>query len=89
MDELLSRLVIPLPKPPEAMLPPTEDCEPRRTMRFVWMFPMGSGEVVCDRRAAAAAADDNEAADVELCRNALVAAMAADEEGGALGRGCW
>lgn len=48
------------------LLLPIEDCEPRLTMRFVWMFPTGSGEVACERRAAAAAADDNEPVDVEL-----------------------
>lgn len=68
IEELLSRLLIPLPAPGRAMtlLLPIEDCEPRRTMRFVCMFPTGSGEVACERRAAAAAADDNVPVDVEL-----------------------
>jgi len=45
---------------------------------------MGSGEVVCERKAAAAAADDNEVVDAEFLRKAEVAAIAADELGGAV-----
>lgn len=51
------------------------------------MLPMGSGEVVCERNAAAAAAEDSEAVDVELWRKALLAAIAADALGGADGLG--
>lgn len=39
---------------------PVEDTDPRLTIRFVWRLPTGSGVVVMDRRAAAAAAEDNE-----------------------------
>lgn len=90
MDELLSRLTKPLPAPgrPMMLLLAMEDCEPRRIMRLVWMFPMGSGEVVCERKAAAAAADDNEAVEGELFRKALLAASVADALGGGSGRGC-
>lgn len=51
------------------------------------MLPIGSGVVVCERNAAAAAADDNDAFDVELCRKAPLAAIAAEALGGALGLG--
>lgn len=49
---------------------------------------MGSGEVVWDRSAAAAAAEDSEAVEGDLLRNAALAAMAAEELGGALCCGC-
>ena len=48
---------------------------------------MGSGEVVCERSAAAAAADDRDADEAELLRKADVAAMAAEELGLVFG-GC-
>ena len=89
MEELLSRRTIALPPPgrPMMLLLARDDCEPRRIMRLVWMLPMFSGEVVWDRKAAAAAAEDRDAVDVELWRNALLAAIAADALGGPLGLG--
>ena len=37
----------PRPRPPLAPLPlPVEDVDARRAMRFVWILPTGSGEVV-------------------------------------------
>lgn len=44
--------------------------EDLRCMRLVCISPMGTGEVVCDRKAAAAAADDREALDARLLRKA-------------------
>lgn len=54
----------PRPTPPLTPLPmtlplPIEVCEPLRTMRLVCTFPTFSGVVVCDRKAAAAAAEDS------------------------------
>lgn len=46
-------------------------------MRFVWMFPTGSGEVVCDRKAAAAAAEESEPLEGGRPRKACEAAAAA------------
>lgn len=91
MDALLSRLTMPRPVPGLAMMLalPTEDCELRRAMRLVWMLPTGSGEVVWERKAAAAAAEESEVVEIELCRKALLAAMAAEALGGALILGCW
>lgn len=66
---------------------PVEDWEPLLTMRLVWMDPIGSGEEVWERRAAAAAADDREAVDGDLLRKAALAAIAAEELGGGP-RGC-
>lgn len=43
------------------------------------MFAIGSGEVVWERSAAAAAAEDKEVVDGELLRKAEVAAIAAEE----------
>jgi hypothetical protein len=50
----------PRPNVPRDPLPvlPTDDVLPRLCMRFVWMLPTGSGVVVCERKAAAAAEDD-------------------------------
>ena len=56
---------------------PAEDVDPRLTIRFVCKFPTGSGEVVCDRRAAAAAAEEREDMDCDRPGNALCAAVAA------------
>ena len=81
---LLFRCNPPLPTPPLVLLPITllliELCEPRRDMRLVWMLPTGSGEVVCERRAAAAAADDSEAWELLRLRKAELAAVAAAAE---------
>lgn len=43
-------------EPPPALI--KDELESRRTMRFVRMSPTGTGEVVAERRAAAAAAED-------------------------------
>ena len=88
MDELLVCLtMLFLGLPPMIAPLPVEDWEPLLTMRLVWMDPIGSGEEVCERRAAAAAADDREAVDGDLLRKAALAAIAADELGGGP-RGC-
>lgn len=59
-----------------------EETEPLRIIRLVCMLAMGSGEVVCERSAAAAAADDRELVEAEFFRKAELAAMAAEELGG-------
>lgn len=60
---------------PPLMLEPTillvvEDTDPRRTMRLVCRLPTGSGVVVMERKAAAAAAEDNEPVDGLFFRKA-------------------
>lgn len=75
LPELFTLCKPPLPAP--RTLLPTEEVDPRRAMRLVWMLPTGSGLVVCDRRAAAAAAEDREACDDELARKAWPAAAVA------------
>ena len=83
MDELLVCLtMLFLGLPPMIAPLPVEDWEPLLTMRLVWMDPIGSGEEVWERRAAAAAADDREAVDGDLLRKAALAAIEADELGG-------
>lgn len=58
-------LLLPLRARPGRSLPATtlpllfEEFDNLLTIRLVWTFPTGSGEVVCDRSAAAAAADDS------------------------------
>ena len=79
---LFCRIMPPLPGPPRIPPPitlplPTDETDPRRTIRFVTRLPTGSGDVVFDRRAAAAAAEEREALDVELCRKACPAAAVA------------
>lgn len=64
--------------PPRAVLT-CDEFEPRRTIRFVWMLPMGSGDVVWERRAAAAAAEERLPWEVEDWRNAELAAVVAAE----------
>lgn len=59
---------------------PLDDADPRRDIRFVCMLPTSSGDVVCDRRAAAAAAEDREGVDGALWKKAEVAASAALDE---------
>lgn len=56
MDALLPRLCIPCR--PMTLSLPIDDCEPRLIMRLVCIVPTGSGVVVADRKAAAAAAED-------------------------------
>ena len=51
-------------------------------MRFVWIWPTGIGEVVWDRRAAAAADDERLALDARLARKACTAAVDAAAFGG-------
>jgi hypothetical protein len=46
-------------------------------MRFVCRLPTGSGDVVWERRAAAAAAEEREGDDLDVWRKAEVAAAAA------------
>ena len=83
MDELLVVLtMLFLVFPPMTAPLATEDWEPLRTMRLVWIEPTGSGDDVWERRAAAAADEDSEAADGDLLRKAALAAMAAEELGG-------
>lgn len=81
---LLFRCRPPLPTPPLVPLPMTllltELCDPRRTMRFVWMLPTGSGEVVCERSAAAAAAEEREVCELLRFKKAELAAVAAAAE---------
>lgn len=81
---LLFRSSPPLPTPPLVLLPITllliELCDPRRDMRFVWILPTGSGEVVCDRRAAAAAAEESELCELLRFKKAELAAVAAAAE---------
>ena len=45
---------------------PFDEVDPLLTMRLVCRFPTGSGEVVWERRAAAAAADEREAVDFDV-----------------------
>jgi hypothetical protein len=86
MEPLLLFLCrLPLPIPPRIPLPMTlppftEDCDPLRTMRLVCIFPMGSGVVVCERKAAAAAAEERPVCDCGRLRKAELAAVAAAEE---------
>ena len=85
MEPLLSVLLTPgrpATLPPMSTLPlPCEDVDPRLTMRFVWRLPTGSGEVVWERRAAAAAAEESEALLRELDRlNTELAAIVAAED---------
>jgi len=74
----------PPPRAGVALLLPIEDCEPRLIMRLVCRLPTGTGEVVCDRRAAAAAAEESDVVEAEFLRKAEVAAMAALELGATL-----
>lgn len=65
----------PRPTPPRVLLPITlvlltEELEPRRIIRFVWRFPTGSNVGVCERRAAAAAAEESGPTLVDLVRKA-------------------
>lgn len=71
----LPRVPLPITLPPV-----TELCEPRRTMRLVCILPTGSGVVVCDRKAAAAAAEERPVCDCARFRKAELAAVAAAEE---------
>lgn len=88
IDELLVDLtMLFLGFPPMIAPPPTEDWEPLRIMRLVWIEPTGSGDDVWERRAAAAADEDSEAADGDLLRKAALAAMAAEDELGGGPRG--
>ena len=65
--------------PPPATLPlPVELADPRLIMRLVCMLPTGSGVVVCDRNAAAAAAEERAAFDMDFPKKACVAAAAAE-----------
>lgn len=89
---LFCRCSPPLPAPPREPPPitlplPTDDTDPRRTMRFVTKLPTGSGDAVWERRAAAAAALDREALEREFCRKAPAAATVAAFMV-ALSRGC-
>ena len=62
------------------MLPlPTDETDPRLIIRLVRMFPGGSGELVADRNAAAAAADERAGDGFPFARftNAAVAATEA------------
>ena len=74
----LPRLRPPLAPPPTTLPLPTEDVEPRLIMRFVRMFSTGSGEVALARRAAAAAAEEREACELDVCRKAELAAAVAE-----------
>ena len=67
MEPLLLDLRSPgRPAPSSPVFPlPAEDVEPLLVMRFVCMLPTGSGDVVCDRRAAAAAAEEREFIDCD------------------------
>ena len=53
-------------------------------IRFVCIEPTGSGDVVCDRRAAAAAADESCPLETLLARNAWAAAVLAADVAGVL-----
>jgi hypothetical protein len=83
LPELLARCRPPLPALPPLVPPPTtlplpvDDCDPRRTMRFVCTFPTGSGDEVCDRKAAAAAAEERAALDAGRWTKAWPAAAVA------------
>lgn len=67
---------------------PCDDVEPRRTMRFVTTSPTGVGLVVCERRAAAAAALERFASEAWFLTKALEAASDAEALGGADLWGC-
>lgn len=56
---------------------PTEETDPRLIIRFVWRLPTGSGDVVCERNAAAAAAEEREALEGRRWPNAAPAAAEA------------
>ena len=68
-----------LPPPREPIPLPFDEVDPLLTMRLVCRFPTGSGEVVWERRAAAAAADESEDVDFVVWRNADMAAVVALE----------
>lgn len=59
------------------LLLPMDAFEPRRTIRFVCMLPTGSGELVTDRKAAAAAADERLPFEGGRAMKAWAAAVAA------------
>ena len=64
---------------------PFDEFDSRRCMRLVWMEAGLVGDVVCDLRAVAAAADERFALAARLARKACTAAVeAAEETGGAL-----
>ena len=54
-----------------------DEIDPRRCVRFVCTSLTGVGEVVCVRKAAAAAAEERLAFELRLARNACAAAVAA------------
>lgn len=80
MELWLSRLARPgwpgPPLPPFALFRDVTD--PRRRVRFVCMFPTGSGEDVRERNAAAAAAEESDVLDLLVFMNAWLAARVAD-----------
>jgi len=77
LPELFVLCKPPLPALAPRTLLPADEVDARRTMRFVWTLAIGSGEVVCDRRAAAAAAEEREAWEDEFARKAWPAATVA------------
>ena len=63
--------------PGRAAALPLDEMDPRRCVRFVCTSLTGVGEVVWERRAAAAAAEERLAFEGRLARNACAAAVAA------------
>lgn len=68
---------------------PLDDEDPHRCcIRFVWISPTGVGVVVCERRAAPAAAAARLTLEARFARKACAAAVAAAAVGAVL-RGYW
>ena len=69
---VIDPLLLDLCKPGRAMPPlvpfalPLDEVDPRLTMRFVCTLPTGSGDVVWERRAAAAAAEERDGDDLDV-----------------------
>jgi hypothetical protein len=80
---VIEPLLFVLCSPPRPVLPrvpgplPFDEADPRRTIRFVCILPTDSGEAVCERKAAAAAAEEREGVDPDVWRKAEVAAAVA------------
>ena len=60
---------------------PFEEVKPLLCVLLVWTWLTGAGDVVCERSAAAAAAEERLALEARFARNAWAAAVAAADVG--------